>query len=343
MSLLEVRDLQVTFRLPGRRTAPLHAVDHVDLDIQPGQSVGLVGESGSGKSTIGRSILGLIQPAGGTINFDGSPIVAASLDQRRRLGRQVQAVFQDPYNSLDPLRTIGHTLTEPLSALGIAKGRDAERIAVGVLAKVGMPAETMQRKPRQFSGGQRQRIAIARALVVSPRLIVCDEAISALDLSTQAQVLNLFVDLRNDLGVAYLFIAHDLTVVRHVSDRVVVLYRGQVMEAGSAAEVCDSPVHPYSRALWSAAPTLDPAGQRDKREVRTLAVREAASSTPSIPVDQVGCPFAPRCPYVLDICHAQRPPVETVNGRSIACHVFGPSSTRQAITPVTLSSSTTSA
>ena len=321
-ALLDVRDLRVEFKLSGRRTAPLRAVDDVSFDVLPGETVGLVGESGSGKSTIGRAVLGLVDPTAGQITFDGARIDSAGTAERRRLARELQVVFQDPYNSLDPLRTIGHTLAEPLTAARLADGADARRIVSSVIERVGLPASVLDRKPREFSGGQRQRIAIARALVVNPRLIVCDEAISALDLSTQAQVLNLLDDLQDDLGVAYLFIAHDLTVVQHVSDRVLVLYRGQIMEAGPAAEVCADPQHPYSVALWTAAPVHDPVAQRAKR---AAARAVAASASTSLRAETShGCAFASRCPHVMDVCWTTRPAPVEVGARKVACHLFGP-------------------
>ena len=320
--LLGVRDLRVEFKLPGRKAPPLRAVDDVTFDVLPGETVGLVGESGSGKTTIGRAVLGLIDPTAGQITFDGARIDSAGPAERRRLARELQAVFQDPYNSLDPLRTIGHTLAEPLNAAGIANGAEARSIVSAVIERVGLPASVLDRKPREFSGGQRQRIAIARALVVNPRLIVCDEAISALDLSTQAQVLNLLADLQDDLGVAYLFIAHDLTVVQHVSDRVIVLYRGQIMEAGPTAEVCANPKHPYSVALWTAAPVHDPVSQRAKRaEARTAA--KSASTTMQTGASH-GCAFAARCPHVMQMCWSTRPVAVEVGARKVACHLFGP-------------------
>jgi peptide/nickel transport system ATP-binding protein len=263
-SLLDVRDLTVHYRR-GHRTPPLTALREVTLGIAPGESVALVGESGSGKSTLGNAILGLVPAASGTITFDGADITRASPRTRRALTRDIQAVFQDPYGSLNPVRTIRQTLAEPLLA---HERLDAAATALRVraaLARVGLSADAARMYPGQFSGGQRQRIAIARALMLSPRLIICDEPLSALDLSVQAQVLNLLKALQRELGISYLFITHDLAVVPHVAHRVVVLYGGRVVETGPVSQVCDEPRHPYTRALVSAAPVPDPAAQRARR------------------------------------------------------------------------------
>ncbi|MFD4598247.1 ATP-binding cassette domain-containing protein [Streptomyces sp. NPDC058464] len=248
--LLDIRDLSVSYHRRGRGTA---AIRDVSLDIRPGETVALVGESGSGKSTLGRAVLGLTPATRGTILFDGHDITRAAGARRRELSKSVQAVFQDPNGSLNPALTVGQTLAEPL--LVHSRG---ERSAVlervrEALALVGLPGEAADRYPRQFSGGQRQRIAIARALVMKPRLIVCDEPVSALDLSVQAQVLNLFTTLQRETGVSYLFISHDLAVVRHLARRIVVLYRGDVVEKGTTEEVYADAQHPYTRRLLAAA------------------------------------------------------------------------------------------
>jgi oligopeptide/dipeptide ABC transporter ATP-binding protein len=315
-SLLEVRDLTVEYS-PGRRRAPSRAVDGVSLRIAPRETVGLVGESGAGKTTIGRAVLGLAPIAHGSIFFDGADIAHARYRQRRALSADLQVVFQDPYNSLNPARTIGQTLREALHAqsrldrTGVA-GRVRE-----MLDRVGLPADAAHRYPAHFSGGQRQRIAIARALMARPRLVVCDEPVSALDVSVQASVLNLLRELQRDLELSYLFITHDLPVVRHVSHRIVVLYRGRIMEEGTAATVYHRPVHPYTQALLDAAPVPDPDLQRARRAAR--AARPARESTAASSSD--GCPFAPRCPYVIDICRSARPPLEqATEGTLVACH-----------------------
>ncbi|NBZ99821.1 MAG: ABC transporter ATP-binding protein [Betaproteobacteria bacterium] len=273
-ALLQVKDLRVNF--PQGRGKVFQALKGISLDIQPGETVGLVGESGSGKTTVGRVILGLTEATSGDVWFDGENITHASRERRRTLGRDIQVVFQDPYGSLNPARTIGDTLAEPLmNDKSLSRNDIAERVAE-VLQQVGMPADTASRYPGMFSGGQRQRIAIARAVIAKPRLIVCDEPVSALDLSVQAQVLNLLKSLQQSMGLAMLFISHDLTVVRHVSHRTVVLYRGDIVEQGDAGQVHERPEHPYTRALLAAAPVPDPLIQRERRAQFDLA-RQALS------------------------------------------------------------------
>lgn len=272
--LLQVKDLRVNF--PQGRGKVFQALKGISLDIQPGETVGLVGESGSGKTTVGRVILGLTEATSGDVWFDGENITHASRERRRTLGRDIQVVFQDPYGSLNPARTIGDTLAEPLmNDKSLSRNDISERVAE-VLQQVGMPADTASRYPGMFSGGQRQRIAIARAVIAKPRLIVCDEPVSALDLSVQAQVLNLLKSLQQSMGLAMLFISHDLTVVRHVSHRTVVLYRGDIVEQGDAGQVHERPEHPYTRALLAAAPVPDPLIQRERRAQFDLA-RQALS------------------------------------------------------------------
>jgi ABC-type oligopeptide transport system ATPase subunit len=275
--LLQVQDLRVDFTQGQGKV--FQALKGVSLSIHPGETVGLVGESGSGKTTLGRVILGLTEATQGQILFDGEDITHASRARRRTLGRDIQVVFQDPYGSLNPARTVGDTLAEPLLSDKSLRTQDiAQRIAE-VLQRVGMPADTAQRYPGQFSGGQRQRIAIARAVIAKPRLIVCDEPVSALDLSVQAQVLNLLKELQQSMGLAMLFISHDLTVVRHVSHRTVVLYRGDIVEQGDAAQVHEHPLHPYTRALLAAAPVPDPLIQRERRAQFDLARQALAAAT----------------------------------------------------------------
>jgi ABC-type oligopeptide transport system ATPase subunit len=258
--ILSVKNLDAHF---GR----FQALKNVNLTIGAGETLGLVGESGSGKTTIGRVILGQVAPSAGAVIFDGEDITHATRARRRALGRDIQVVFQDPYSSLNPVRTIGQTLSEPL-AVGGGLSKDEIRARVAdMLAKVGMPADTVDRYPSSFSGGQRQRIAIARAVIARPRLVVCDEPVSALDLSVQAQVLNLLNDLQAEMGLSMLFISHDLTVIRHVSRRTAVIYRGEIVEQGEARQVHHDPQHPYTKALLAAAPVPNPAEQRRKREI----------------------------------------------------------------------------
>ncbi len=264
--LLEVQDLCVTYILKGGKR--FEALKGVNLQVAPGETVGLVGESGSGKTTIGRVILGQTAAQAGSIRFNGEDITHATRERRRTLGRDIQVVFQDPYGSLNPARSIGQTLAEPLVAVpGLSQAEIAARVAA-ILQTVGMPPDTVGRYPGQFSGGQRQRIAIARAVIARPKLIICDEPVSALDLSVQAQVLNLLNKLQRDMGLSLLFISHDLTVVRHVSRRTVVLYRGEIVEEGATETVHQNPQHPYTKALLAAAPVPDPARQRARREQR---------------------------------------------------------------------------
>ncbi|MEN3283877.1 MAG: hypothetical protein V7607_5017 [Solirubrobacteraceae bacterium] len=314
-ALLEVRGLVVEFPR-GRGTAPLRAVDGVDLTIAEHETVGLVGESGSGKSTIGRAILGLAPIKAGAVAFAGNEITRAGYRERRRLSADLQVVFQDPYSSLNPTRTIGQTLAETFRVhRDVGKAEVAERVRA-MLESVGLSSDAADRYPAQFSGGQRQRVAIARALMVRPRLVICDEPVSALDLSVQAQVLNLLRELQRDLGLSYLFVAHDLAVVRHLAQRVIVLYRGRIMEQGDAAAVYEAPAHPYTRALLDAVPMPDPEQQRRRRMARQ---RPAVHSV--VPRPSEGCPFAPRCVHAVDRCWSQRPALErTPEGSWVACH-----------------------
>ncbi|SKA80272.1 peptide/nickel transport system ATP-binding protein [Agreia bicolorata] len=270
--LLSLRDLRVSFGTRGVLRKPREALHGVSLDVAAGETLGVVGESGSGKTTIGRAVLGLVKPSGGSIHFDGTDITAANAAKRRRLARDMQVVFQDPYSSLNPTMTIGEILTEPLVTQG-STARDARSRVRGLLDEVGLPLGAIDRLPREFSGGQRQRIAIARALAPSPRLIVCDEPVSALDLTTQARVLELLLEIQRSTGVAYLFISHDLAVVRHISHRVAVLYRGDLVETGPAAIVTKTPEHPYTERLLLAAPVADPAAQ-ERRRAERVRLRE---------------------------------------------------------------------
>ncbi|MFT4219557.1 MAG: ABC transporter ATP-binding protein [Microbacterium sp.] len=277
-TLLEVRDLSIDY---GRGKSRTRAVHGVSLDIHTGETFGLVGESGSGKSTVGRAILGLVSAAEGSIRFDGEDITHCGPRRRRELTEQIQVIYQDPFGSLNPARTVGSTLAEGLIARpGRTSSADVRRRVLSALDHVGLPARAAERYPGEFSGGQRQRIAIARAIVLKPRFIVCDEAVSALDLSVQAQVLNLLDDLRTDLGVSYLFISHDLALVGHISRRIGVLYRGELVESGEADQISSHPTHPYTAMLQTAAPVPDPLVQADRRShfLDRLSELRAASS-----------------------------------------------------------------
>ncbi len=278
---LEVKDLVVRYGTSRRAREAPAAVDRVSFSIAPGETLGLVGESGSGKSTIGKAVLGLQPPSSGTVLLHGRDITTASLKERRSLAVDLRVVFQDPYSSLNPARTIGQTLAEPLRLLGVGS-RDAVRRSRDSLVSVGLPADVIDRYPSQFSGGQRQRIAIARALVCDPKVVVLDEPVSALDLSTQATVLNLLADLRDERELAFLFIAHDLGVVRFLAQRTVVLYRGQVMEEGPVESITQRPSHPYTVALTMAAPVPRPAEQLARREAReSLGIGSAGAAQPA--------------------------------------------------------------
>jgi oligopeptide/dipeptide ABC transporter ATP-binding protein len=316
-TLLDVRDLVVTYKQPGIHVPLLRAVDGVSLQIRVGETLGLVGESGSGKSTLGRAILGLVPVAGGTVEFEGRDITYASRPDRRRLSRSLQVVFQDPYSSLNPARTIGQILAEPILVHERLSRADTAQRVRAALRRVGLPADSADRYPSDFSGGQRQRIAIARALIVTPKLVICDEPVSALDLSIQAQILNLLADLQQDLSLSYLFISHDLAVVRHTAQRVVVLYQGRIVESGPARIVCDTPAHPYSQALLASVPLADPARQRSRRELRAQISRDRTmESRPG----GGGCRFAPRCPHAIEACRESVPPlVPAPNGNLVAC------------------------
>jgi oligopeptide/dipeptide ABC transporter ATP-binding protein len=316
--LLEIEDLSVVFR-KSRRAQPVYAVDGVDLTIGAGETVGLVGESGSGKTTLGQAVLGLVEPTAGTIRFDGDDITHASRSTRRALSSEMQVVFQNPYGSLSPTRTIGQTLLEPLLAHGrVGREEGNERVAE-MLRRVGLPTDTMTRRPSEFSGGQRQRIAVARALMMSPRFVVCDEAVSALDLSVQAQILNLLGGLQRELGLSYLFVSHNLAVVRHMSQRIVVLYRGRVMESGPAEAVYSAPAHPYTQALLQGAPVALAGGAKARRPATVTPSTAAAP-----PTGGERCPFVTRCPYAVKACHEVRPPlVATPSGTQAACIRIG--------------------
>ena len=275
--ILRIDDLVVEYPSAQNRRKRFRAVDRVSLSVTPGETVALVGESGSGKSTIGRAVLGLAPVRSGSIHFRGEDITRRSPRRQREVARNLQVVFQDPFSSLNPAKTIGDTLAEPLKAQG-KKDLDQARLATSaLLERVGLPADAIDRYPANFSGGQRQRIAIARALVLDPRLVICDEPTSALDVSTQASVLALLADLKAQFDVAYLFITHDLAVVRHFADRVLVLRQGALVEEGPVEQICEDPQHPYTKQLIATAPVPDPVLQRSRREARMRAEAEAVS------------------------------------------------------------------
>jgi ABC-type glutathione transport system ATPase component len=287
--LLEVSELSVTYvrrQAWGRRALETNVVKDVSFSIAPGETVAVVGESGSGKTSIGRAILGLAPVTGGVIRFDGRDITFANAVERRRLASDMQVIFQNPYGSLNPSLTIGDILTEPLRVRGKLSQAESLKIVQQLLERVGMPADAADRYPGNFSGGQRQRIAIARALSVRPRLVICDEPTSALDVSTQATVLDLLAELQRDTGMSYLFISHDLAVVRRFADRVAVLNKGTIVEIGSVEAVCDRPRHAYTQALIAAAPVPDPLLQRARRQARIEAIQLAAGQQQPGPTQQ---------------------------------------------------------
>ncbi|MBL8805199.1 MAG: ATP-binding cassette domain-containing protein [Rhodospirillales bacterium] len=322
--LLEARALSVHFPVRGTSMSGdsrlLRAVDGVDIEIGAGETLGIVGESGCGKTTLGRAILRLLEPTGGSIRFDGMDVTRATGAALAPLRKSVQAVFQDPFGSLNPRMRVSDIIGEPLRNLGWPRPRISARVAE-VMEIVGLPPEYASRHPHAFSGGQRQRIGIARALAPSPRLIVCDEAVSALDVSIQAQILNLLKDIQRDFGVAYLFVSHNLAVVRHLSHRVAVMYLGRIVELCDEGRLYTAPLHPYTTALLSAVPEPDP--ERPNRPV----VLEGDLPSPIDPPP--GCTFHTRCPVAKPDCRATAPALREIEpGRFVRCHF--PGSFRQA-------------
>jgi peptide/nickel transport system ATP-binding protein len=277
-NVLNVTNLDVTYPAKGFRKEGFKALHSVSINIAQGETLGLVGESGSGKTTLGRAILGLAPVTAGSIEFLGDDITQVNRKKRRELSRDMQVVFQDPYTSLNPSMEIGQILAEPLQIQGMEAAAAKKRIAE-LLDQVGLPSDALQRLPREFSGGQRQRVAIARALALSPKLIVCDEPVSALDLTTQARILDLFLQIQKDTGVSYLFVSHDLDVVRHISHRVAVMYKGEIVEQGLAGKVTVKPEHPYTQRLLMASPVPDPDRQAKRREERRKLLDIQAQAT----------------------------------------------------------------
>jgi oligopeptide/dipeptide ABC transporter ATP-binding protein len=334
-TLLEVDDLSVTFKLRSgflSKAKTLTAVNHVSFDIAKGETLGLVGESGSGKSTTGRAILRLVPVSGGSVRLDGTEISSLPKGQLRDWRRRMQMVFQDPYSSLDPSMQIAESIAEPIKVHEGLRGQALSDRVLQLLERVGMAEHHMRRYPYEFSGGQRQRVAIARAIALNPSLVVCDEAVSALDVSTQNQVINLLEDLQDEYGLSYLFIAHDLAVVRHISDRVAVMYLGRIVETGPTERLFSEPAHPYTRALLEASPIPDPVIQRNRHRIILAGDLPDPSNPPS------GCPFTTRCPEVMDVCHTAMPPsVPVAGGGEVRCYLYG--GHEQVGVPVTVAAS----
>ena len=325
-ALLSVENLRMDFPVFGsgvlrRKTSSVHAVDNVSFKIRKGQTLGMVGESGCGKTTVGRCIVRLYKPTDGQIVYNGENIEKKRSDALLKLRRNVQMIFQDPYSSLNPRRTVHSVLEEVLAnhKLYQNKSERMERI-YELVEQVGLRRDHISRYPHEFSGGQRQRISIARALAVEPELIICDEPVSALDVSVQAQVLNLFRRLKAELDLTYLFISHDLGVVRYVSDVIVVMYLGKIVESAPARGLFDSPLHPYTKALLTAVPVADPLLQAGRKKI----ILEGDVPSPINP--KPGCRFAPRCPQVIDICKTEVPQLrKTIEEHFVACHVVNQS------------------
>jgi oligopeptide transport system ATP-binding protein len=318
--VLEVRDLSVQFQVDTgglfrHNYQTIRAVDRVSFDVHPAETLGIVGESGCGKSTLARAILGLVRPRQGSVSWLGEDLTRLSEEEMRRKRREIQLIFQDPSGSLDPRMTVGDIVAEPLRTFfpSMSRLQIRERVQ-GMMKLVGLLPEQVNRYPHEFSGGQCQRIGIARALVVNPRLVVCDEPVSALDVSIQAQIVNLLKDLQTKLQLSLIFIAHDLSVVRHVSDRVLVMYLGQIMEVADRDSIYLRPRHPYTRALIESVPIPDPVKERER------ARRSLEGDIPSPMNPPSGCVFRTRCPFAIEACAQARPELETLDsGRQVAC------------------------
>jgi oligopeptide/dipeptide ABC transporter ATP-binding protein len=323
--LVQVHNLHVTFasrrRLPWQPVRHIHAAREVHFAIAAGQTFGLVGESGSGKSTVARAILRLLRPTAGTIQVTGRDVTTLKGREMLAYRRQVQAVFQDPHSAINPAHVVGDVVGELLTRhRDIRPGRERDACAAALLTQVGLSPDYLERFPYELSGGQRQRVAIARALAAEPQVLVCDEPTSALDVSVQGQVINLLMDIREQKGVSYLFIGHNLHVVRHISDVVGVMYHGYLVETGPARRVYREPAHPYTQMLLESVPVPDPVQQKQRAARRRM--QQQASTTPDKPQLAAGCPFQHRCPAVMDICrHTMPPPVPVPGGGEVRCHL----------------------
>jgi peptide/nickel transport system ATP-binding protein len=335
-TLVELDDVRVWFPIKSglvldRHVGDVKAVDGVSLTIERGETLGLVGESGCGKSTLGRAILRLYEPTSGRIIFDGRDITALSEADMRVVRRRMQMIFQDPYASLNPRHSVGRIVGEPLRVHGVASGAEVGARVRQLLEVVGLPADAASRYPHEFSGGQRQRIGLARSLALNPELLVCDEPVSALDVSIQAQIINLMEELQRELGLTYLFIAHDLAVVRHISTRIAVMYLGKIVEVASADDLYDNPLHPYTITLLSAIPIPDPEVERSRRPIRVEGDLPSPSNPPP------GCRFHTRCPFVQPTrCSDEEPELRELEGHLVSCH-FAERIKAGAIAPATQS------
>ena len=320
MSLLEVRNLKKYFPVGGglfsRRRGEIRAVDGVSVTVEEGETLGLVGESGCGKSTLGRSILRLIEPTGGEIYFQGKNILALPQRELRHMRREMQIIFQDPYASLNPRMRVGAIVGEGLEIHKLATGKKKRARVIDLLSQVGLREEHYDRYPHEFSGGQRQRIGIARALAVNPKFIIADEPVSSLDVSIQAQIINLLQELQEKMHLTYFFISHDLRVVEHISHRVAIMYLGKIVEIAPSDKIYQEAKHPYTRALLSAVPIPDPSRKKERM------ILEGDVPSPVHPPS--GCSFHPRCPYREGVCDKVEPKLEFSGGHGVSCHVFGP-------------------
>lgn len=321
-NLLEVRNLKKYFPVAGgvfkRKTGNIYAVDGVSFDIREGETLGLVGESGCGKTTLGRTVARLYDATEGSIVFGGKDITGLSPKRLKPIRREIQVIFQDPFESLNSRHTVGNILNEPFEIHNMGTPEERQAIVADLLDKVGLPREARFRFPHEFSGGQRQRIGIARAIALKPRFVICDEPVSALDVSIQSQILNLLLDLQEEMGLTMLFIAHDLAVVRHVADHIAVMYLGKIVEKTDADTIYEKPLHPYTQALISAIPVPDP----EKRGERKILEGDVPS--PANP--PFGCRFNTRCPHVMDICRREEPPLKPApesdgDAHLVACHL----------------------